>query len=191
MAGLGTPRSIVSARHGTGSRIHPDLEHEIGHANSAENFLGCSEGEWRLMESISQTPPRPELGGDFPVWAMRAVLRPMQLLMAAPSLLFLAALTAMLLRHPDVAFYEIDRVAFGFLLSRGGGSGDGPAATAARGGAGHVADDRPDRAGAWQCSSTTVRSRDLEPAGLEVHCSFRAFSFGGAGVHGGKEVSAV
>ena len=36
--------------------------------------------------------------------------------MAAPSLLFLAALTAMLLRHPDVAFYEIDRVAFGLLV---------------------------------------------------------------------------
>src|ERR1700681_4328966 len=116
MAGLGTPRSIFSARHGTGSRIHPDLEHEIGHANSAENFPGRSEGEWRVTESISLTPPRPGLGGDFPVWAMRAVLRPMQLLMAAPSLLFLAALTAMLLRHPDVAFYEIDRVAFGLLF---------------------------------------------------------------------------
>jgi len=37
-------------------------------------------------------------------------------LMSAPSLLFLAALTAMLLRHPDVAFYEIDRVAFGLLV---------------------------------------------------------------------------
>jgi putative inorganic carbon (hco3(-)) transporter len=38
-------------------------------------------------------------------------------LMAAPSLLFLAALTAMLLRHPDVAFYEVDRVAFVLLLA--------------------------------------------------------------------------
>jgi O-antigen ligase len=36
--------------------------------------------------------------------------------MATPSLLFLAALTAMLLRHPDVAFYEIDRIAFGLLV---------------------------------------------------------------------------
>jgi O-antigen ligase len=34
----------------------------------------------------------------------------------APSLLFLAALTAMLLRHPDVSFYEIDRVAFAVLV---------------------------------------------------------------------------
>jgi O-antigen ligase len=38
------------------------------------------------------------------------------MLMAAPSLLLLAALTAMLLRHPDVAFYEVDRVAFGLLV---------------------------------------------------------------------------
>jgi hypothetical protein len=43
-------------------------------------------------------------------------LRPLQMLMAAPSFLFLAALTAMLLRHPDVAFYEVDRVAFGLLV---------------------------------------------------------------------------
>jgi putative inorganic carbon (hco3(-)) transporter len=42
-------------------------------------------------------------------------VRPLQALSAAPSLLFLAALTAMLLRPPDVAFYEIDRVALGLL----------------------------------------------------------------------------
>lgn len=40
----------------------------------------------------------------------------MQAIMVAPSLLFLAALTAMLLRHPDVPFYEIDRVAFVLLF---------------------------------------------------------------------------
>ncbi|MGA7909758.1 MAG: O-antigen ligase family protein [Candidatus Sulfotelmatobacter sp.] len=43
-------------------------------------------------------------------------LRPLQALFSGPSLLFLAALTAMLLRHPDVPFYEIDRVAFGLLV---------------------------------------------------------------------------
>jgi putative inorganic carbon (hco3(-)) transporter len=48
--------------------------------------------------------------------AAKAVLALMQGLISAPSLLFLAALTAMLLRHPDVAFYEIDRVAFGLLV---------------------------------------------------------------------------
>jgi len=43
-------------------------------------------------------------------------LRPLQALIAVPTLLFLAALTAMLLRHPDVPFYEIDRVAFALLV---------------------------------------------------------------------------
>jgi putative inorganic carbon (HCO3(-)) transporter len=44
------------------------------------------------------------------------VLFPLQVLIAAPILLFLMALTAMLLRHPDVQFYEIDRVAFALLV---------------------------------------------------------------------------
>jgi len=43
-------------------------------------------------------------------------LRPLQALMAAPTFLFLAALTAMLMRHPDVQFFEIDRVAFVLLI---------------------------------------------------------------------------
>jgi putative inorganic carbon (hco3(-)) transporter len=68
------------------------------------------------MESICLKPAHSRVGEDFAVWAARFVLRPLQLLMAAPTLLFLGALTAMLLRHPDVAFYEIDRVAFGLLL---------------------------------------------------------------------------
>lgn len=52
------------------------------------------------------------------VWARGAetALRPLQALMAAPVFLFLAALTAMLLRHPDVQFFQIDRVAFGLLV---------------------------------------------------------------------------
>jgi O-antigen ligase len=37
-------------------------------------------------------------------------------MMTAPVALFLAALAAMLLRHPDVPFYEIDRVAFVLLV---------------------------------------------------------------------------
>jgi len=48
--------------------------------------------------------------------AAEVLLRPLQALMSAPCLLFLAALTAMLLRHPDVAFYEIDRIAFVLLV---------------------------------------------------------------------------
>jgi O-antigen ligase len=47
---------------------------------------------------------------------LRMGLGPLQLLMAAPVALFLGALSAMLLRHPDVPFYEIDRLAFGLLI---------------------------------------------------------------------------
>jgi O-antigen ligase len=43
-------------------------------------------------------------------------LRAVHAAIAAPTALFLAALTAMLLRHPDVPFCEIDRVAFALLL---------------------------------------------------------------------------
>lgn len=50
------------------------------------------------------------------LWGARALLWPIRVLISAPSLLFLGALTAMLLRHPDVKFYEIDRVAFGLLV---------------------------------------------------------------------------
>jgi O-antigen ligase len=45
-------------------------------------------------------------------------LLPLQAVMAAPVALFLGALAAMLLRPPDVPFYEIDRVAF-ILLALG------------------------------------------------------------------------
>lgn len=68
------------------------------------------------MQSISLKATRSDIGVDFSVWAGQVILRPMQALMAAPSLLFLGALTAMLLRPPDVKFYEIDRVAFGLLV---------------------------------------------------------------------------
>lgn len=50
------------------------------------------------------------------LWGVELALRPLQALMAASVPLFLAALAAMLLRHPDVDFYEIDRLAFGLLL---------------------------------------------------------------------------
>jgi O-antigen ligase len=49
-------------------------------------------------------------------WLAKAVLLPVQFLFSAPSFLFLGTLTAMLLRHPDVKFYAIDRVAFVLLL---------------------------------------------------------------------------
>ena len=43
-------------------------------------------------------------------------LRPLQVMMMAPAALFLGALATMLLRPPDVPFYEIDRVAFVLLV---------------------------------------------------------------------------
>ena len=46
---------------------------------------------------------------------IEVLLTPLSLLLHASSFLFLIALTAMLLRHPDVQFYEIDRIAFGLL----------------------------------------------------------------------------
>ena len=60
---------------------------------------------------------RDGLAIEFAARAAKLALRPLQALVSAPSLLFLAALTAMLLRHPDVRFYEIDRVAFGLLVA--------------------------------------------------------------------------
>jgi putative inorganic carbon (hco3(-)) transporter len=59
---------------------------------------------------------RNEGPGRFAARVTGCGLRPLQMLVADPSILFLAALTAMLLRPPDVAFYEIDRIAFGLLV---------------------------------------------------------------------------
>src|SRR5260370_10365997 len=50
--------------------------------------------------------------------AVRIGLQPVRALLMMPTALFLGALAAMLLRHPDVSFYEIDRVAF-ILLAVG------------------------------------------------------------------------
>ena len=48
--------------------------------------------------------------------AFQLVLRPFQAMLAAPTALLLAAMTAMLLRPPDISFFEIDRVTFALLL---------------------------------------------------------------------------
>ncbi|MGA8762809.1 MAG: O-antigen ligase family protein, partial [Candidatus Sulfotelmatobacter sp.] len=97
--------------------IHSALEPRDGRANSAENGSRDMAGQRGLMATVTARVRWP--GG----WAsetagrgLRAGLGPLQALFSAPSFLFLAALTATLLRHPDVPFYEIDRVAFGLLL---------------------------------------------------------------------------
>ncbi|HKV80301.1 MAG TPA: O-antigen ligase family protein [Candidatus Sulfotelmatobacter sp.] len=48
--------------------------------------------------------------------AIRSSLRPLQALIAAPTLLFLTALTAMLFCHPDVSFHRLNRVTFALLV---------------------------------------------------------------------------
>lgn len=48
--------------------------------------------------------------------SLSVVMRPLQCLMTMPTALFFLALLAMLLRHPDVSFYEIDRIAFALLV---------------------------------------------------------------------------
>ncbi|MFZ0816167.1 MAG: O-antigen ligase family protein [Candidatus Sulfotelmatobacter sp.] len=69
------------------------------------------------MASASTGIVRPAAwAGEAAGTVLQMWLRLLQALIAAPTLLFLAALTAMLLRHPDVPFYEIDRVAFVLLV---------------------------------------------------------------------------
>jgi O-antigen ligase len=69
------------------------------------------------MASASTGLVRPAAwAGEAAGTVLQMWLRLLQALIAAPTLLFLAALTAMLLRHPDVPFYEIDRVAFVLLV---------------------------------------------------------------------------
>ena len=70
-----------------------------------------------MMESMSLRPARPGIGSRslrFGHWRFLCV--PCRRSWSAPTLLFLATLTAMLLRHQNVPFYEIDRVAFGLLV---------------------------------------------------------------------------
>ena len=68
------------------------------------------------MQALTQLRPAHSVMEELGLWAGRFALRPLQALMAAPTFLFLAALAAMLLRHPDVDFYAIDRIVFGLLI---------------------------------------------------------------------------
>lgn len=67
-----------------------------------------------LVELAEADPAGQEQGLAFR--AVEVIVRPLHLLATAPAMLLLAAMTAMLLRHPDVQFYEIDRVAFALLV---------------------------------------------------------------------------
>ncbi len=50
-------------------------------------------------------------------WTVVTAFRPLHALMAAPAMLFLATLTIMLFRPPDMAFYWLDRIAFLLLMA--------------------------------------------------------------------------
>jgi O-antigen ligase len=49
-------------------------------------------------------------------WSFAAAFRPLHALLASPSLLLLATLTAMLFRPPDLKLYDLDRLAFLLLV---------------------------------------------------------------------------
>lgn len=66
------------------------------------------------MAALEQTAPR-QFGFDALAWMIRAGVRPMQALIVAPSLLFLAAMALMLFHPPDFRF-PYDRLAFVFLV---------------------------------------------------------------------------
>lgn len=70
-----------------------------------------------MMPSVPARTESPTSWADKrALQALRTGLLPLHAMMLAPVSLFLAALAAMLLRPPDVPFYEIDRVAFALLV---------------------------------------------------------------------------
>jgi putative inorganic carbon (hco3(-)) transporter len=68
------------------------------------------------MPAADRMAPPVSWAGEAAWRGLWMALRPLQAIMMAPAALFLAALAAMLLRHPDVPFYEIDRIAFILLV---------------------------------------------------------------------------
>ncbi len=84
--------------------------------DSVEDSVRDPAGKRRLkMASTEQLTLRnslPALGH----WTVVAALRPLHALMTAPAILFLATLTIMLFRPPDLQFYWLDRIAFLVLL---------------------------------------------------------------------------
>ena len=65
--------------------------------------------------SIAVTPGG-ELGPRIVTWVIKSWLYLLQALVAIPTLLFLAALTAMLFWNSDTFFHNLNRVTFGLLL---------------------------------------------------------------------------
>lgn len=67
------------------------------------------------MSSSTNLPARVALT-DLSEGSLAALLRSLHLILLQPSLLYLAMLTAMLFRPPDLQFYNIDRIAFVALV---------------------------------------------------------------------------
>lgn len=69
------------------------------------------------MRALSVAVARQDgLACDFAAWAIRSWLRPLQALIASPSILFLLALAAMLFSHPDVPFHRAGRFMVGLVV---------------------------------------------------------------------------
>jgi putative inorganic carbon (hco3(-)) transporter len=62
------------------------------------------------------TEPEDGLGPRILAGALESWLRPLQALIAVPTVLFLTALTAMLFWNPDVSFHYLNRISFALLL---------------------------------------------------------------------------
>src|SRR4051812_40665175 len=116
MAGFSAPQSVVRAGDGIGSRIHPLVEFGIGLSDPAENSSGRGTGKRKLMRAFCLPVPSEGLASRWTAGAVETMLRPLQALIAAPTLLFLAALTAMLFCHPEVPLHQLNRVVFGILV---------------------------------------------------------------------------
>jgi hypothetical protein len=67
------------------------------------------------MPTLGQTAT-PQFAYDLLGWAIRGSLRPIQALIAATPLLFMAVMTLMLFHPPDFRFLSYDRFAFVVLV---------------------------------------------------------------------------
>lgn len=68
------------------------------------------------MPALSIVACKYEFGSGLLAGAIRSWLRPVQALIAAPSILFIIALTAMLFCHPDFSFHRLSSFTFGLLV---------------------------------------------------------------------------
>src|SRR5438132_11262426 len=108
VAGYCAPGSILPAQHGLGCGVH----RRLGSLDGPVHFMqdcSCRPERERHIESVQQMPQSATQVGQ---WTFVTALRPLHALIAAPSFIYLAALTIMLFRPPDLHFYHLDRIAF-------------------------------------------------------------------------------